>query len=73
MILSVIFDRFFLGTCLSFGRCLDAIMLHLLGDALMMCGFNSDVGVDDQFSTHGIVDGFVIVWIHDLTMHHMSH
>ena len=36
-------------------------MLHLLGDALVMCGPNSDVGMDDQLSTHLVVDDFGVV------------
>ena len=32
---------------MNFGCSLDAIMLHLLRDALVMCGPNSDVGIDD--------------------------
>ena len=43
-------------------------MHHLLGDALVMCGSNSDMSVDDRFSTHGIVDGFGIVWLHGFTV-----
>ena len=48
-------------------------MLHLLGDASMMCGSNSNVGIDGQLSIHWIVDSFVIVWLLDLIVHHMSH
>ena len=53
MISSVIFDSFCLDMCLSFGCSLDVVMLQLLGDSLVMCGPNSDVGIDYQLSAHG--------------------
>ena len=61
MISSVIFDNFYLDMCLSFGCSLDAIMLYFLGDALVMCGPNSDVGMDDQLSIHLAMDDFGVV------------
>ena len=57
--------------CLSFGCSLDAILLHPLGDALVMCGPNLDVGIDDQLSTHLAVDDFGVVQLLDFTVHHM--
>ena len=61
MISSVIFDSFYLDMCLSFACSLNAVMLHLLGDALVMFGPNSDVGIDGQLSTHLVVDDFGVV------------
>ena len=59
--------------CLSFGRSLDAFMLHLLGDALVMYGPNSNVGIDDQLSTHLVVDDFDVLQLLDFTVHHMPY
>ena len=73
MISSLIFDSFFLDMCLSFGRSLDVVMLHLLGDALVMCGPNSNVGIDDQLSTHFAVDDFDVVQLLYFTLHHMPY
>ena len=61
MISSVIFDRFYLDMCLSFDYSVNIVMLHLLGNALVMFGPNSDVGIDDQSSTHLVVDNFDVV------------
>ena len=73
MISSVIFDSFCLDMCLSFGCNLDVVMLHLLGDALVMCGPNSDVGINDQLSTHLAVDDFGVVQLLNFTVHHMPY
>ena len=73
MISSVIFDSFCLDMCLSFGCSLDAIMLHLLGNALVMYEPNSDVGMDDQLSTHLAMDDFGVVQLLDFTVHHMPY
>ena len=73
MISSVIFNSFCLDMCLSFGCSLDAIMLHLLRDVLMMSGPNSDVGIYDQLSTHLVVDDFGVVQLLDFTVHHIPY
>ena len=44
-------------------------MLHLLGDALVIYGPNSDMGIDDQLSTHLAVDNFGVVKLLDFTAH----
>ena len=59
--------------CLSFGCSLDTVMLNFLGDALVMCGPNSDVGIDDRLSTHLAVDDFSVVQLLDFTVHHMPY
>ena len=51
----------------------DAVMLHLLGDALVMCGPNLYVGIDDQLSTHLAVDDFGVVRLLDFIVHHMPY
>ena len=48
-------------------------MLHLLEDALVMCRPNSDVGIDDQSSTHLAVDDFGVVQLLNFTVHHMPY
>ena len=39
----------------------------------MMCGPNSDVGMDDQLSTHLAVDDFGVVQLLDFTVHYMPY
>ena len=39
----------------------------------MMCGSNSNVGINGQLSTHLVVDGFGIVRLLNLAMHHMPY
>ena len=48
-------------------------MLHLLGDVLVMCGPNLDVGIDDQFSTHLAIHDFGIIQLLDVIVHHMPY
>ena len=46
-------------------------MFHLLGYVLVMCGPNSDMGIDDQLSTHLAIHDFGVVQLLDVTMHRM--
>ena len=48
-------------------------MLYLLGDALVLCGLNSNVGIDDQLSTHLEVGDFGVVQLLDLIVHHIPY
>ena len=73
MISNVIFDSFCLDLCLSFGLYLEVVILHLLGNASVMCGLDSDVGIDDRLSTHLAVHDFSVIHLLNVTMHHIPY